>query len=210
MQLQEVALTIGPARMCETAVTKTRGRARERAVCACDVVYTDGPSPPTPDPHPPSPLSGGGPARAAAAGYGIAPDRSLALVCRTGGDRAGAWAHGHRGKVALGARGCAGTGQVATGARVGGGPRARHLQGSRAPMSSRLGLAFDFSRWCRAGTVSVWSSGVWVLLARWPRSRGRRRVAACVPRVTRHGNPQRCCIRRWWGKLRGAGLEKGA
>ena len=40
------------------------------------------------------------------------------------------------------------------------------LQGSRAPVSSRLGLAFDFSRWCRAGTVSVWSSGVWVLLAR--------------------------------------------
>ena len=25
--------------MCETAVTKTRGRARERAVCACDVVW---------------------------------------------------------------------------------------------------------------------------------------------------------------------------
>ena len=25
LQLQEVALTIGPARMCETAVTKTRG-----------------------------------------------------------------------------------------------------------------------------------------------------------------------------------------
>ena len=125
--------------------------------------YTAGPSPPTPPPHPPSPLSGGGgPARAAAA-----------------------W----DGKVALGARGCAGTGQVVAGARVGGGPGARHLQGSRAPMSSRLGLAFDFSRWCRAGTVSVWSSGVWVLLARWPRSRGRRRVAACVPRVTRHGNP---------------------
>jgi len=118
------------------------------------------------------------------------------------------WAYGHRGKVALGARGCAGTGQVVAGARVGGGPGARHLQGSRVPMSSRLGLAFDFSRWCRAGTVSVWSSGVWVLLARWPRSRGRRRVAACVPRVTRHGNPQRCCIRRWWGKLRGAGLER--
>jgi hypothetical protein len=39
LQLQEVALTIGPARMCETAVTKTRGRARERAVCACDVVW---------------------------------------------------------------------------------------------------------------------------------------------------------------------------
>jgi hypothetical protein len=37
----------------------------------------------------------------------------------------------------------------------------------------------------------------------------RRLRADSLPRVTRHGNPQRCSIRRWWGKLRGAGLERG-
>ena len=55
-----------------------------------------------------------------------------------GCSRAGAWAHRHRGTGDLGARMCAGTGQVATGARVGGRPRAQHLQGCRAPVFSRL------------------------------------------------------------------------
>ena len=197
--------------MCETAVTKTRGRARERAVCACDVVYTDGPSPPTPTPQLPPPCRRGDLRALPQLGMVLHPiARSRSYVVQGAIVRA-------RGHTGTGARWL----WVHVGAQARGKSSREHAWVGAQGLDTCRGLVRRCPRGSGWRSISVDGAGLGQSQSGRPGSgscllgasfsvapSSRRLRADSLPRVTRHGNPQRCSIRRWWGKLRGAGLER--